>query len=249
MPSTSERTFGNRLEQARKLQTALGKMISYAPDNPALTLVNFETFLTTVEHANDLVASAGQALAGKRSDRRQAYFGNAKEGVPGLATLAGRVRDAVGAMPGGKKSASYKQVQKLVQKISNYRQPRKAISSSPPDTNAQKKEISRSEASYGSLLQAGRDLAAAVAKIPGYNPTAADIKPAALTTAMQPLADHNKAVAEALVDAGKATADRSKIYEADPTGLRSKFQQAKAAVASQFGRRSAEYKSISGITY
>jgi hypothetical protein len=35
----------------------------------------------------------------------------------------------------------------------------------------------------------------------------------------------------------------------DETGLKPRFQQAKAAVASQFGRRSAEYKSVSGIRY
>jgi len=249
MASTSEQTFGNRLEHAHTLQTALKKLTGFAPDNPALTDVNLGDFLDTIEDANALVAGTGQALAGARSDRRLAYFGSAKDGVAGLITLAGRVRDNVGSMAGGKKSASYKQVQKLVQKISNYRPPRKAVSSSPPDTNAQKKEISRSEASYGSLLQAGRDLAAAVAKITGYNPAALDLKPAALAAAMEPLAGHNKTVTEALIDAGKATANRAKLYDADLTGLQSQFQQAKAAVASQFGRRSPEYKSISGIKY
>jgi hypothetical protein len=39
------------------------------------------------------------------------------------------------------------------------------------------------------------------------------------------------------------------LYDAEKTGLRSQFQQAKAAVASQFGRRSAEYKTVSGIRY
>jgi hypothetical protein len=33
------------------------------------------------------------------------------------------------------------------------------------------------------------------------------------------------------------------------TGLQSQFQQAKAAVASQFGRRSSEYATVSGIRY
>src|SRR5580765_7260552 len=102
MASTSEQTFGNRLEHARHLQAALSKMGGYAPDNPALTNANFGTFLDTVETANDVVAGTGQVLSDARTARRVAYFGSAKEGVPGLATLAGRVRDAVGSMPGGK---------------------------------------------------------------------------------------------------------------------------------------------------
>ena len=35
--------------------------------------------------------------------------------------------------------------------------------------------------------------------------------------------------------------------QSSETGLRSQVQQAKAAVASQFGRRNAEYKTVSGI--
>jgi len=37
-----------------------------------------------------------------------------------------------------------------------------------------------------------------------------------------------------LVDAGKAIADGALLYDAEKTGLKSQFQQAKAAVASQF---------------
>ena len=48
-----------------------------------------------------------------------------------------------------------------------------------------------------------------------------------------------------LVDAGKTIDDRSRLYEDAQTGLKSRFQKAKAAVASQFGRRSPEYEAIS----
>jgi hypothetical protein len=249
MPSTSEKTFGQRLEHARTLQAALNKMVGYKPDNTALEAATFNTFLDSVEAANDVVAGNGQTLSDARTTRRLAYFGDAKNGVPGLATLAGRVRDAVGSMPGGKKSPSYKQIQKLTQKISNYRPPKKAVTPSPGSTGPEKKKVSQSEASYGSLVQAGRDLAAAAGKVAGYNPGAADLKPNALKSAMDTLADTNKTVAEALVDTEKAIAERSKIYEADETGLKSQFQQAKAAVASQFGRRSPEYKSVANIKY
>ena len=64
--------------------------------------------------------------------------------VPGLQTLAGRVRDYVGSMPGGKSSPNYRQIQRLTQKIANYHPPRKKVSGTP---DANKKEISQSEAS------------------------------------------------------------------------------------------------------
>ncbi len=247
MPSTSEHTFGNRLEHGRTLCVALGKIAGYQPDNQDLKPDTFDTFLETVEDANDFVAGFLQTLSDKRVARRTAFYGDAKQGVGGLGTLAGRVRDNIGSMPGGKKSPSYKQIQRLTQKINNYHRPRKSVKTGSPD--AQKKEISQSEASYGSLVQAGRDLAAAAAKVPGYNPKNADLAPAALTGVMKTLASHNKAVADALADASKAIDDRSRLYEDPNTGLKTRFQQAKAAVASQFGRRSAEYEAVSHIRY
>ena len=249
MASTSERTFGNRLEHGRALQVALEKITGYAPDNADLTPNKFKETLDGVEAANDLVASTSQILSDARTGRRLAYFGDVKQGVPGLATLAARVRDTVGSMPGGKNSPSYKQIQRLTQKISNYRPPKKPVTTPPGGPDANKKEVSQSEASYGSLVQAGRDLAAAAAKVPGYNPTAADLQPAALTAAMTALANHNKTVTTALVDVRNAIAERADRYEDEKTGLKSQFQQAKAAVAAQFGRRSPEYQSVSHIKY
>ena len=249
MASTSERTFGNKLEHSRSLHVALGKIVGYKPDNPILELPALDDYLDTVESGNDAVASAGQPLSDRRNARRSAYFGDAKGNVGGLATLAGRVRDFVGAMPGGKKSPSYKQIQRLVQKISNYRPPKKPVTAPPGAPDANKKEISQSEASYGSMVQAGRDLAAAAAKVPGYNPSAIDLQPVALKAFMQTLADHNRLVAEARVDSANVIAARALLYDDEKTGLQARFQQSTAAVAAQFGRRSPEYKSIAHIRY
>ncbi|HEV2842929.1 MAG TPA: hypothetical protein VGW39_16530 [Chthoniobacterales bacterium] len=249
MPKTSERTFGNRLEHGRALQVALDKIAGYSPDNANLTPTKFKQHLDAVEAANNTVASSSQTLSDARTSRRLAYFGDVKQGVPGLATLAARVRDTPGSMAGGKHSPSYKQIQRLTQKISNYRPPKKPVTAPPGGPNANKKEISQSEASYGSLVQAGRDLAAAAAQVPGYNPTATDLQPAALTASMTALANHNKTVTTALVEVRNAVAARAELYDGEQTGLKSQFQQAKAAVAAQFGRRSAEYKTIVGLRY
>jgi hypothetical protein len=246
MSSNSERTFGNKLEHCRDLHVALSKIAGYKPDNALLELDALANYFDTVEEGNNTVASKGQPLSDRRNARRLGYFGDIKGNVGGLVTLAGRVRDYVGAMPGGKKSPSYKQIQRLVQKISNYRPPKKPVTGTP---DANKKEISQSEASYGSLVQAGRDLAAAAAAVPGYNPSAADLQPAALKAFMQTLADHNRLVAEARIDAANAIAARALLYDDEKTGLQARFHQAKAAVASQFGRRSPEYKSIAHIKY
>jgi hypothetical protein len=42
---------------------------------------------------------------------------------------------------------------------------------------------------------------------------------------------------------------RSEVYDHPDTGLKTVFQQAKAAVASQFGRRSSEYQIVAAIRY
>jgi len=249
MPSTSEQTFGNRLQHGRDLQAALNGIPSYAPDNLGLTPANFDTFLDSVQDANDSVATKSQLLTDARDARRLAFYGDPGTGVGGLATLAGRVRDHVGSMPGGKNSASYKQIQRLTQKITNYHPPKKPASSTPSPTASDKKKISQSERSYGSLVQAGRDLAAAVAQVAGCNPTATDLKPANLASAMKALAAKNDAVASARIEAQEAIDARSDLYDHPEIGLKSVFQQAKAAVASQFGRRSNEYGQVGAIRY
>ena len=62
-----------------------------------------------------------------------------------------------------------------------------------------------------------------------------------LTSAMQALAEKNDAAQDAIDT-------RSDKYEHPETGLKSVFQQVKAAVASQFGRRSS-YAIVAGIRY
>jgi len=59
------------------------------------------------------------------------------------------VRDYAGSLPGGKNSPGYRQIQRLTQKINNYHPPKKKVSGTP---DANKKEISQSEASYGSMV-------------------------------------------------------------------------------------------------
>jgi hypothetical protein len=53
----------------------------------------------------------------------------------------------------------------------------------------------------------------------------------------------------ALIDAQDAIDARAELYDHPETGLKSQFQQAKAAVASQFGRRSTEYQTVSSLRY
>jgi hypothetical protein len=84
--------------------------------------------------------------------------------------------------------------------------------------DASKKEISQSKASYGSLVQAGRDLAAPAAKVLGYNPSAPDLKPAALIAAMTALANHNNTVSGTLVQVRNAIAERVELYEGNRAG-------------------------------
>jgi hypothetical protein len=66
---------------------------------------------------------------------------------------------------------------------------------------------------------------------------------------MKALTDKNDAVAAARTAAQGAIDTRLDIYEHPETGLKSVFQQVKAAVASHFGRRSSEYGMVAAIRY
>jgi hypothetical protein len=52
-----------------------------------------------------------------------------------------------------------------------------------------------------------------------------------------------------LIEAGKPVAGHALVYENKYTGLKSEFEQAKAAVARQLVGRSTEHKTVSQMHY
>lgn len=90
--------------------------MDYAPTNDLITLANLQTFFNDVEAKNDEVAQKGDDLSDARATRRDLCFGSG-----GLKERAPQARDHVASLAGGNKSAAYKRLQKLVQKLNSGR--------------------------------------------------------------------------------------------------------------------------------
>ena len=104
MPSTSERTFGQRYTKGRELVEYLETLPAYTPGNPDLEPPNLTAFLDSIDIANNDVASKLFVLSTERETRYNLY-----KGENGLIKRCSQIRDYVASIHAdGKKSLDYK---------------------------------------------------------------------------------------------------------------------------------------------
>lgn len=232
MPSTSERSFGQRYTKAAGLLEYLKLIPVYAPDNPEIETANFETFLASVLAANQAVGNAHADLMNERTARIEAY-----KGEDGLIVRCMKARDYVASIDDkGKQSVDYKKIGKIItlmrgKKLSKNPDP-------PAEGETTPKTISTSEQSYGSVLAYGYNILEILKVKPGYAPTNPDLTIANLTTFLDGINALNKSVHNKQAVLDNAIEERAKLY----VDLQGRIQKIKMALASQFGKQSNEYK-------
>ncbi|MFZ1517227.1 MAG: hypothetical protein WAU11_00540 [Ignavibacteriaceae bacterium] len=230
MASTSERTFGQRYTKGRDLVEYLKLVTGYAPTESALLPANLTTLLDSINTANSEVASTVSIMQTARDERLTMF----KNNTTGLITRCAQVRDYIASfLPQGKKSADYKKVQKIVMLMRGIR-----LSKKPPVTEGGKKSVSTSERSYGSMLQAGKDVLEIIKTTSGYAPSNTAITIANFTTLVATLDAKNSEVANKQEVYDNKIEDRGNLY----TELADRVTKVKAALASQYGKQSNEYK-------
>lgn len=241
MASTSERTFGNRLEIGRKLLDYVKTLSDYAPENPAIQVEPFGQLLADIGKANDAVTKKSALLKDARERRRELYYGD-----KGLTLLMPMIRDFMGTLPDGKKTSAYTMIQKECRKITGGKIPKKEIPPEKANAAVAKKSISQSEKSYGSLYQAGMNILELIRAIPNYKPANPAMSVAAFEKKLQDIEAANHAVNTYLSESVDAIRRRHELYESD-NGLTPLMQTIKEFVRSTYGRNSDEYKYISRI--
>jgi hypothetical protein len=244
--SFSEKTFGNRYLHGVDMYDYTGTLVTFAPTNPKILRPAFQLHLTDVNNANDTVASCLFALKTARDARFAGYYS-----VDGLLDLSRKVRDYLASQPDGKKTAAFKSVQKLVQKMVNYRKPKnpKDISTPPlPGDPPVSKERSTSEQSFGSLIRVGEDIHQIILLAAGYAPSNVKLTPAKFNTFLTTLDLLNDDVAAKYNAYDDAVEKRFALYEGKD-GLRDRMQQTKEYIASEYGKKSNEYKDAVKIKY
>jgi len=232
MPSTSERTFGQRYTKARDLIEYLKTVPAYAPGNPELEVAAFDTFVSSVDTANNEVASQTSALQTAR-DTRLVLF----KGPVGLIKRTAQIRDYIASVETkGKNSVEYKKVQKVVMRMRGIRLSKKKVSAEAGGTEP--KTLSTSEVSFGSMLNAGKEVLQVINGLAAYAPSNTNITKANFTTFVTQLDDKNSEIAAKLSDWDNAIETRFDLY----ASLKDKVTKIKSALAGQYGRQSNEYK-------
>ncbi len=232
MPSTSERTFGQRYTKARDLIEYLKTVPSYAPGNIDLEVLSLESFVDSIDTANNAVASQSSALQTAR-DARLVMF----KGPEGLIKRCAQIRDYIASVETkGKKSVEYKKVQKVIMRMRGIRLSKKKVATEAGA--AEPKTLSTSEVSFGSLLNAGKEVLQTVIGFAAYNPSNTNITSANFTTFITQLDNKNSEIAAKLSDWDNAIETRADLYDT----LKDRVSKIKSSLAGQYGRQSNEYK-------
>ena len=230
MVSTSERTFGQRYTKGRDLVEYLKLVTTYAPTETAIQPANLTTLLNSIDAANSEVGAAKSTLQTERDERIIMF----KNSTTGLITRCAQIRDYIASFhTQGKKALDFKKVQKIVMLMRGIR-----LSKKPPVTEGGKKSVSTSERSYGSMLQAGKDVLEVIKTIAGYAPSNTEITVANFTTMLAAIDAKNSSVAAMQETYDNKVETRASLYN----DLSGRITKVKAALASQYGKQSNEYK-------
>lgn len=232
MPSTSEKSFGQRYTKALELVEYLNTVTGYSPGITEIEANEIKTFLTSVDAAN---SDAASKLSDLQTNREQRY--NMFKNADGLFTISAQIRDYIGSIhTQHKKALDYKKVQKYVRNMRGIRLSKKPVN---PDGSAGKTS-STSEQSYGSMLRGGKDILEVIKTVPGYSPSNANLSVANFTTFLASIDTKNSAVAEKLEKYDNSVEARGALYKE----LGERITKVKLAVAAQYGKSSNEYKDV-----
>lgn len=242
MASVSEKTFGQRLQQARNLHALIEGLADYRPSNNDITAESFGSFIDSVDKANSQAVSGNAALSEARNARIEAYHGSA-----GLVKFSAMVRDFIASLPGGRTAQAFKNVQRECQKMYNYHKPKKEKPGAEP-SKEEKKTISKSEQSFGSIIQCAKHIHEIIKSVNGYAPSNPALTVQGYGQFIANLEALNENASKLLIARNAALDARSKLYEGADS-LKVRMRMIKDYIASNYGKDSKVYKEAVKVKY
>ena len=229
--STSERSFGSRIEKAKKLKTFLEGFTNY---QPATGEFSIQELIQAISYAESLNPEVAKLLINYRqvvATRREIYF-KTPNSIKKLITPI----NAYNRGTFGKESATYRATNALVIKIRGEKV--------KDDKAVDPKNHSISQQSYGSLLLNFQNLINDLESLETlYDPANSTIKISNLTTIKNQAERANDNVSMAFASLTPKQDQRLATFQL----LSSKAQRIKDLVQSQYGIDSSEFKLIKGL--
>ena len=235
MSSTSEQSFGARLQKGYNINTFTSNFPGYAPPREEETPASMKTFLDNLAGINSSVTKAkeGYTMAVKH---RQDLF---KEDESSMMKLLALIIGALDAQYGkGSKESTM-----IASIISRIRASHIEKAPTNPDDPDAKEKISRSARSFGSLTQNFNDIVTNLGEFEDYKPANPLIAITALKALSVSLLESNNNVAATFQARSDLIATRLSMY----TELKDRTDRIKGNTKSQYGNNSKEHKLIKGI--
>jgi len=232
MASTSEVTFGSKLQNAEKLLTHLQSFKAYTPPISEQSPANLQTLIAGIKQQNNTTARSAQGYSAAVDNRQKLFQKDNDSLVKIMSPIAATVRSAFG------KSA--KEATDIAGMVTRIRGKKLKKSGKSPDAES----VSQSELSYGSITQTFSDMIATLENYgPGYKPANDSIKLDVLNSKLLQLTAANTGVTAAYGALKQTRDDRIALYKT----LATLAQRIKDAVRSQYGNTSTEYVLVKGL--
>jgi hypothetical protein len=235
MKSTSEESFGAKLENAKKLLTTIRSFANYQASRPEDGLDEFNKLISLCDADNTTVATNLSEYTIAVDKRIKAFSNKDKTSID---KLLSPISKAVAGQY-DKTSKQYDTIAGIIVRMRSQK-----IEKLPANPTEDKKDsISRSELSYGSKLQNFKDLISNLEVFGDFNPVNADIKIERLKELVRELEVLNATVNAKLAPLTVARSKRKDLF--DELGKRA--QRVKSNISSIYGNNSAEYKQVKGL--
>lgn len=233
--STSERSYADRLQRGRSLQSAIGGFTPVlAPADASLSPAAFRTFLDGLDTLNTAVAAAESDWLDKAGTRVELV----KDIKDRALRASSRVKSNVawkGKLPQAKTAAD------------NLRGYRTLQPKPPEDGTPAPKTRAQGDQSFGDIKTLLDKLIAALKVIPGYDTgSPEDISTAGLTTLSTQLDGLNMLVAGKEQALAAARTPRKDGYDGE-NGLATKMKAIKETTKSQYGATSPQHAQVKSI--
>jgi len=236
--SNSEKTFADRLGRGSRLLSAVELFEpAFAPADADLAPASFGPYLESLEAAN---LAVGEAL-----DAFRVAAGERTRIVKELKPITTRIVNYVKSNKAWNKHLP--SLKSVADKLRGHRNKKVAPPGAGGDTESQTRARQTGEQSFADIAGLFSRLIGALEKIEGYAPTATEISMANLQALETQLTQLNEAVPSAEQELKLLQKERLDLYNDPKMGLNARMKATKAAIRSQYGRKSEMWGAISGI--
>jgi len=235
MANTEAKTFGTKLRNAQDIVSYTQGFIGYAPPRTQENVASMSTLITSIVTTNNTIASTQQQYALAVTNRQNAYHGPATS----IDKLLAQIKGAVDAQYG----KTSKESTSIASQVKAMRSTRLIKLPADPTKGTQETTISRSEQSYGAIIQSFNNIISSLQQFTAFNPSNAAIKVTALQATAANITTLNNTVAQKIQVLKANQTTRNTLY----ADLKDRVQRIKAYVKSQYGVNSTEYGMIKGL--